>query len=135
VVDAPVDEFGVRAWCVAAARGAEAKNGIGTVILGVGHLMSITDAFIITSGTTARQVRSISEEVEAQVRAVGGPAPLRIEGLDDGRWVLMDYGDFLVHIFIEEAREFYDLERLWRDAEPWAWTPLAPAPALEGTGG
>jgi ribosome-associated protein len=125
VVDGPVDEFGVRSWCHAAARGADTKNATDIVILGVGHLISITDAFVIASGSSARQVRTIAEEVEAQVRAIGGPAPLRVEGLDDARWVLMDYGDFVVHVFIEEAREFYDLEHLWGDAERWAWTPLA----------
>jgi len=129
VVDGPVDEFGVRGWCDAAARGADTKNATDIVILGVGHLLSITDAFVIASGSSARQVRTVAEEVEAQVRAIGGPAPLRVEGLDDARWVLMDYGDFVVHIFIDEAREFYDLEHLWGDAERWAWTPLAGAAA------
>jgi ribosome-associated protein len=127
VVNGPVDEAEVRAWCHAAARGADAKNGTDIVILGVGHLLSITDAFVIASGSSARQVRTISEAVEEQVRAFGGPGPLRIEGLDDARWVLMDYGDFVVHVFIDEAREFYDLERLWGDAERWAWTPLVDA--------
>ena len=129
LVTGPVDEFGVRAWCNTAARGADAKNASNVVILGVGHLLSITDAFVIASGTTARQVRTIAEEVEAQVSATGGPSPMRIEGLDDARWVLMDYGDFVVHVFIEEAREFYDLEHLWGDAERWMWAPLAVVPA------
>jgi ribosome-associated protein len=97
------------------------------VILGVERLLSITDAFVITSGSSARQVRTIAEEVEAQVRNAGGPSPLRVEGLDDARWVLMDYGDFVVHVFMTEAREFYDLERLWGDAEQWSWTPLVDA--------
>lgn len=125
MVTTPVDEFGVRAWATTAARGADAKNASNVVILGVGHFLSITDAFVIASGTTARQVRTIAEEVEAQVSASGGPSPLRVEGLDDARWVLMDYGDFVVHVFIDEAREFYDLEHLWGDAERWTWTPLA----------
>jgi ribosome-associated protein len=59
--------------------------------------------------------------VEEQVKRDGGPAPLRIEGLDDARWVLMDYGDFVVHVFLDEVRTFYDLERLWADAERWAF--------------
>jgi ribosome-associated protein len=63
---------------------------------------------VITSGTNARQVRTIAEEVEEKVKADGGPAPLRIEGLDDARWVLMDYGDFVVHVFLDEVRKFYD---------------------------
>ena len=122
MVATPVDEFGVRAWATTAARGADAKNAGNVVILGVGHLLSITDAFVIASGTTARQVRTIAEEVEAQVSAGGGPSPLRVEGLDDARWVLMDYGDFLVHVFLDEARGYYDLEHLWAEAPriPWA---------------
>ena len=94
--------------------------------MAVGHLLAITDAFVITSGANARQVRTIAEEVEEQVKAAGGPAPLRIEGLDDARWVLMDFGDFVVHVFGEAAREFYDLERLWGDAEQWPWRDDGP---------
>lgn len=112
----------VRDWCATAARAAWSKKGTDTIILGVGHLLAITDAFVITSGANARQVRSVAEEVEEQVKAAGGPAPMRIEGLDDARWVLMDFGDFVVHVFGEEAREFYDLEHLWGDAEQWAWS-------------
>jgi hypothetical protein len=58
---------------------------------------------VITSGTNARQVRTIAEEVEARIKAEGGPGPLRIEGLDDARWVLLDYGDFVVHVFLDEV--------------------------------
>ena len=61
-------------------------------------MLAITDAFVITSGSNPRQVRTIAEEVEEQIKRAGGPAPLRIEGLDDARWVLMDYGDFVVHV-------------------------------------
>jgi ribosome-associated protein len=111
----------VRQLCVVAARAAAAKKGENTVILAVEPLLKITDAFVISSGSNARQVRTIAEEVEEQVKADGGPAPLRIEGLDDARWVLMDYGDFVVHVFLDEVRTFYDLERLWADAERWAF--------------
>ncbi len=54
-------------------------------------------------------------------RLAGGPSPLHIEGLDDVRWVLLDYGDFVIHVFLDEVRRFYDLERLWADAEQWTW--------------
>jgi ribosome-associated protein len=111
----------VRAWSTTAARAAADKGGIDTVVLAVGALLAITDAFVITSGTNPRQVRTIADEVEAQVKAVDGPAPRRIEGLDDARWVLMDFGDFVVHVFLDEVRDFYELERLWADAETWAW--------------
>jgi ribosome-associated protein len=104
-----------------AARAAWAKGGEDTVVLSVGPVLAITDAFVITSGTNPRQVRTIAEEVEEQVKRAGGPAPLRIEGLDDARWVLMDFGDFVVHVMHDEARDFYRLERLWSDGEVWPW--------------
>lgn len=104
-----------------AARAAWAKGGEDTIVLSVGPVLAITDAFVITSGTNPRQVRTIAEEVEEQVKRAAGTTPLRIEGLDDARWVLMDYGDFVVHIMHEEARDFYRLERLWSDAEVWPW--------------
>ena len=99
-----------------AARAAEAKSGEATAILAMGELLGLTDAFVITSGRNSRQVKTIVDEVERQVKRGGRPRPVRVEGLDDARWVLMDYGDFLVHVFLDEAREFYDLEHLWVEA-------------------
>lgn len=81
----------------------------------VGGILGITDWFVVTSGGNSRQVRAIVEEVEEQLTRAGGPKPLRIEGKDTLDWVLMDYGGFVVHVFSGEAREYYDLERLWRD--------------------
>ena len=118
---------------VVAARAAAGKNGRDTIVLEVTDLLAITDAFVITSGANARQVRTITEEVEAKVGQAGGPKPLRTEGLDDARWVLMDYGDFVVHVFLEEVRRYYDIERLWADAPRVAWeedaSPLPPQSA------
>jgi ribosome-associated protein len=111
----------IRQWCVTAAKAADDKKGEDTVILEVGQVLAITDAFVITSGANARQVRTITEEIEEKVKEGDGPSPLRIEGLDDARWVLIDYGDFVVHVFLDEVRRFYDLERLWADAPTWAW--------------
>lgn len=111
----------VREWCEIAARACWDKGGDDTVILSVGRTLSITDAFVISSGTNPRQVRTMAEEVEEKVKRSGGPAPIRVEGLDDARWVLMDYGDFVVHLLLEEARDFYQLDRLWSDAERWDW--------------
>ena len=123
----------VRSWAARAARAADAKKGSDILVLEVGPVLALTDAFVITSAPNARQVRTIAEEVEAQVKAAGGPAPLRIEGLDDARWVLLDYGDFVVHVFLDEARAYYDLERLWSDAPriPWADQDVA-RPAASG---
>jgi ribosome-associated protein len=126
-----VDE--VRQWAAAAARAADEKKGVDTVVLEVGEVLAITDAFVVTSATNARQVRTIADEVERQVKRIGGPAPLRIEGLDDLRWVLLDYGDFVVHVFLDDARAFYDLERLWGDAPRVDWHEIASSlPAASG---
>jgi ribosome-associated protein len=121
----PDDRDSGREWvqrlASVAARAASAKSGTDTIVLEVGQILAITDAFVITSGTNTRQVRTIADEVEAKVKEADGPSPLRIEGLDDARWVLLDYGDFVVHVFLEEARRFYDLERLWSDAARLPW--------------
>jgi ribosome-associated protein len=123
----------VRTWAARAARAAEDKKATSTVVLEVGPILAITDAFVITSGNNVRLVRTIAEEVERQVKAGGGPSPLRIEGLDDARWVLLDYGDFVVHVFLDEVREYYDLERLWSDAPKIDWEALAEElPAASG---
>jgi ribosome-associated protein len=110
-----------------AARAAEAKSGEDTAVLAMGELLGLTDAFVITSGRNSRQVRTIVDEVERQVAEVHGRKPTRVEGLNDARWVLMDYGDFLVHVFLDEARDFYDLEHLWTDAPRITWSSAAPA--------
>lgn len=106
---------------VTAARAAADKKGLSTVVLDVGPLLAITDTFVITSGTNDRQVRTIAEEVEARVKQAGMGPPLRVEGLDDARWVLLDYGDVVIHVFLEEARQYYDLERLWSYADRIEW--------------
>ena len=111
----------VREWARTAARAASAKGGEDTVIVEVGLVLAITDAFVITSGRNTRQVRTIAEEVEARLKAEGGISPLRVEGLGDSQWVLLDYGDLVVHVFLDETRAFYDLERLWSDAPRVAW--------------
>jgi ribosome-associated protein len=82
----------------------------------MGDLLGVTDAFVITSAANSRQVRTIVEEVESQVKQSLGRSPRATEGLRDLTWVLMDYGDFLVHVFHDDARAYYDLERLWGNA-------------------
>lgn len=108
---------------IAAARAADEKLGDHTIVLDVSDVLSITGWFVITSGTNARQVKTIAEEVEEQVAAVGGAGvrPLRVEGLDARRWVLLDYGDFVVHVFLAEERDYYELERLWSDVPRVDW--------------
>ena len=111
----------VREWARTAARAASAKGGEETVIVEVGAVLAITDAFVITSGRNTRQVKTIAEEVEAKLKSEGAISPLRVEGLGDSHWVLLDYGDLVIHVFLDETRDFYDLERLWSDAPRVAW--------------
>ncbi len=101
---------------LAAARAASEKSLDETVVLDVGEHLAITDYFIVTGGRNDRQVRSIVDEVGRAVRAAGGGPPRQVEGLQAAEWVLVDYGDFVVHVFGPEAREFYSLERLWADS-------------------
>jgi ribosome-associated protein len=110
-----------REWALLAARTADEKQGVDTVVIDVGGVLAITDDFVITSGRNSRQVRTIAEEVERVIKEAGGPGPLRVEGLSDLTWVLLDYGDVVVHVFDEETRRFYDIERLYRDCPVVAW--------------
>ena len=107
--------------CLLAARAADAKSGADTVVLSVGEQLAVTDAFVITSAANARHVRTLAEEIERAVKAASGRGPNRVEGLDDARWVLLDYGDFVVHVFLDEARTFYDLEHLWAGVPRVSW--------------
>jgi ribosome-associated protein len=111
----------VRAWVVSAARAADTKTDEPTVVLDVGEVLAITNWFVVTSGRNPRQVKTIAEEVERAVADQGGPRPVRIEGLDTLEWVLIDYGDFVVHVFHEDARRYYELERLWADVPRLSW--------------
>ena len=99
----------------AAARAAADKKANGVVVLDVQELLGITDYFLICSGSSVRQVRTISDEIVKRLKDIG-IAPVRREGDREAGWVLIDYEDFVVHVFGDEEREFYDLERLWKDA-------------------
>ena len=102
-------------WVRLAVEAAEDKLGQRTDAFFVGDVLAITDWFIITSGRNNRQVRAIVDGIEEAITRADGPKPVRIEGRDTMSWVLMDYGFFVVHIFTDEARNYYDLERLWSD--------------------
>lgn len=117
---APVGADESREVAVAAARAAAKKQASDIVILDVHELIVITDHFVIASGSSDRQVKTIVEEVEKALRA-RAVRPVRTEGEVEARWVLLDYVDVVVHVFAEEEREYYDLERLWRDAPRVDW--------------
>lgn len=102
------------------ARAAEQYKARDLVLLNVSGLASFADYFLIGSGQSSRQVQGISDNVETALRQ-SGIRPLGIEGRSEGHWVLMDYGDVIVHLFYEPVRHFYDLESLWSDAERIEW--------------
>jgi ribosome-associated protein len=92
------------------------KKAFDIVGLDLRDLASFTEYFIIASGSNQRQVQAVADEINERLKAELGSRPVRIEGYNSAEWVLLDYGDFVVHLFNGEAREFYDLARLWRDA-------------------
>lgn len=115
----------------AAADAIDAKQGSEVVILGVGELLRVADVFVIATGSSKRQIRTMAEAVEERLKGYGRE-PVRIEGREDGDWLLMDYGDLVAHLFAPAAREFYALERLWGDAPRVEWTPPAPPGGFGG---
>jgi ribosome-associated protein len=100
----------------AALHAAAEKKAIEPVVLDLREIASFTDYFVIVSGANERQVQAISDEVYEQLKKAGSPAA-RVEGYKTAEWILLDYGDFVVHVFEQKARQFYDLERLWRESK------------------
>jgi ribosome-associated protein len=100
-----------------AARAAGEKKATEIVALDLREVASFTEYFVICTGANTRQVQAISNSVEDELRRAG-KRPLHIEGYSTGEWILLDYGDFIMHVFSNSSRRFYDLERLWRDAGP-----------------
>ncbi len=99
-----------------AVRCAGDKKAVDIKVLDLRQIATFTEYFIIASGSNQRQVQAISDEINEQLKKQLNSRAIRIEGHAAGEWVLLDYGDFIVHVFDKEAREFYDLERLWLDA-------------------
>jgi ribosome-associated protein len=95
---------------------AEEKIGVDTVVLDLRELVDSFDALVVTSGRNDRQVRALAEEIERLVGLALDVKPIHVEGLTQGEWVALDYGDVIVHVFDETAREYYDLEHLWNAA-------------------
>jgi ribosome-associated protein len=96
---------------------ASEKKAMNLVALDLREVASFAEFFVICSGANQRQVQAISDEINEQLKKHFKSRPVRIEGYSGAEWVLLDYGDFIVHIFDKDARDFYDLERLWRDAK------------------
>ena len=90
-------------------------------MLETGALTTLADYFVIASGGSSTHVRSLSDELEEKLKGRGAPAPARVEGYRSNSWVLLDYGSVVVHVFTQEARDFYDLDRLWVDGSKVDW--------------
>lgn len=100
------------------------KKGNDIVLLDVGDLLQITEVFVIATGTSRPHVQTLAEAVEDRLREVGR-RPLRSEGTAEAEWVLIDFGDVVLHVFQQEPRDFYGLERLWGDADRVEWEPAS----------
>jgi ribosome-associated protein len=99
-----------------AIQAAQSRKAEDIVLLKIGPVSSFTDYFLICTGTNPRQVQAIADSIEATLKAEGVRA-IGIEGYRAAEWVLLDYGDFVVHVFSPQSREFYGLERLWKTAQ------------------
>jgi ribosome-associated protein len=103
------------AW-LTAVRAIDSRKGADIRVLDLREITSFADFFVIATGSNPRQIQAIAEEVQKQLKA-RGERPISVEGLNNAEWVLADYGDFIVHIFAPQSRQYYDLERLWRHAK------------------
>ncbi len=122
-------EKDIRQQVAQAVKAVESKKGEDVVVLKMDRSSgAFTDYFIVCSGTNPRQIQAISDEVEKQL-AQAGLRPNSVEGYNQAEWVLLDYVDFVVHIFSERARGFYELERLWKSARRLTPADLARKPA------
>jgi len=108
----------------AAASAIDDKKGLDVVLLDVSRVIVLTDVFVIGSGTSRRHVKTLADEVEFRLKGIDR-RPLRREGVTDATWVLLDFGDVVVHLFDQETRSYYDLERLWADAPRLQFEPAS----------
>jgi len=115
-VPVPIDPE-IQGWVEAAVHAAEEKKAAEMTVLRLADITSFTDYFVICSGTSTRQVQAIVDSVVETMKKKFALRPLNTEGYPNGEWVLVDFGTFVVHVFTETSRRFYDLERLWRDAQ------------------
>ena len=111
-----------------AVRAADGKGATTPVALSVSELFPLADAFLILTGSVERNVQAISDEVEDELNRAG-VRTIRREGRESGRWVLLDFGDLIVQVFHQEEREFYGLERLWKDCPAIDIASMIEAPA------
>lgn len=113
----------VKACAVTAARAASDKKATDIMVIEVSGVLVVTDYFVLATGNTPIQVRAIADEIEERLREECGLKPIGREGVAEGRWLLLDFADLVVHVFQPEERDFYRLEKLWGDA------PRVPLPS------
>ena len=104
-----------------AAQAADDKQGSNTIVFDVGDVLVIAELFVVTSASNSPQVRTIANEVSSRIREQLGISPLHSEGIAEQQWILLDYGDVVVHIFAEPTRQFYEIERLYSDVPVVDW--------------
>lgn len=126
-MSAPLDPATLPRPVAVAAQAAADKLGQDTLVLDVGDVLSIAEHFVVTSAANDRQVKAVAEEVQRAVAEAGEGKPRRTEGLDGLRWVLLDYGELVVHVFLDDERGYYELERLWADVPTLAWDDVEAA--------
>ncbi|MGB3735876.1 MAG: ribosome silencing factor [Ilumatobacter sp.] len=110
-----------RALAILAARTADDKKGDDILILDVGDVLAIAGWFVIVSASNSRLVESLAEDIERAAKAELGTSPVRMEGHREKQWILIDYGDVVVHVFHKEMRDFYEIERLYGDVPRLDW--------------
>ncbi|MGA1122684.1 MAG: ribosome silencing factor [Ilumatobacteraceae bacterium] len=114
------------AVAMSAARAADEKQGTDIRVIDVSEVMPIVGLFVVTSAGNPRLVRTIAGEVEDRIRIDHHRSPVRTEGMSESQWILLDYGDVVVHVFAEETRRFYEIERLYRDRPTVDWRGSSP---------
>ncbi|MEL6893972.1 MAG: ribosome silencing factor [Actinomycetota bacterium] len=119
--DGSPDDDPSEALAVRAARIADDKKATDVLVLDVGDVLSIAGYFVVASASNPRLVRTVAEEVEAGLKAEFDRAPVRTEGMREQQWILVDYGDVVVHVFHETQRQFYAIERLYGDVPRVRW--------------
>ena len=118
-----------RNLAVTAAQVADAHHATDVMVLHVGDVLALTEYFVIAEASNKRLVGAVVEEVEAQLKVLVDRAPIRVEGVRENQWVLIDYGDVIVHVFLGEIRDFYEIERLYTDVPKIEWANVDPAEA------
>jgi len=123
--EAHVINEAARSLAITTARVADAHHGSDIVAFHVGEVLGVAEYFVVMGASNRRLVRALVETIEEETRIATGQSPIRVEGANEQSWVLIDYGDVIVHVFQTETREFYEIERLYKDVPRLDWKPEA----------